>query len=176
MGKITKIRGLLSEAWDLIVKFLNPTSQDLDFYKYKVSLNQNNNLSTSHPHIIIYDALCKLCNGSVNFIIKRDSKAVFKFQALQNVQDFQVLESHFPKQIPDSIIYIEEGKIFSKSTAALRICKKLDGLWPLFYILIIIPKGIRDYIYDWIARNRYSWFGKHESCLVPDENIIDRFI
>lgn len=133
-------------------------------------------MDSSNSHIILYDGLCKLCNGSVKFIIKRDSKALFKFQALQNYQEIQKLDSQFQKQIPDSIIYIQEEKILSKSTAAIMICKKLDGLWPIFYVFIIIPKPIRDYLYDIIAKYRYSWFGKHDSCMIPNRNIKDRFI
>lgn len=133
-------------------------------------------MDSSNSHTILYDGLCKLCNGSVKFIINRDSNTLFKFQALQDYQDFQKLESHFQKPIPDSIIYIQDEKIFSKSTAALKICKKLDSLWPLLYVFIIMPKPIRDYLYDIIAKYRYSWFGKYNSCMIPNKNIKDRFI
>lgn len=133
-------------------------------------------MDTKHSHFILYDGVCKLCHASVNFIIHRDSKAIFRFQALQDFKSFELLESQIQKPIPDSIVYIQEEKIFTKSSAALKICKNLDGLWPIFYVFIIFPKPIRDYVYDLIAKNRYSWFGKHDTCLIPDENLIDRFI
>ncbi|NPD84651.1 DUF393 domain-containing protein [Lentimicrobium sp. L6] len=133
-------------------------------------------MNTKHSHIILYDGVCKLCHASVNFIIHRDSKAIFRFQALQDFKNFELLESQIQKPIPDSILYIQEGKIFTKSTAALKICKNLDGLWPVFYVFIMLPKPIRDYIYDLIAKYRYSWFGKYNTCMIPDENLIDRFI
>ncbi len=126
--------------------------------------------------LILFDGVCKLCNGSVKFIIKRDSKAVFKFQALQNYQNLQQVATHFQNQVPDSIILIQDGIIYSKSTAVLKICKNLDGLWPLLYALFIIPKPFRDYLYMLIAKNRYVWFGKYEKCTIPDENFNERFI
>jgi len=129
-----------------------------------------------HSHLILYDGVCKLCHASVNFILHRDSNALFKFQALQDFKNFSLLGSQIQNPIPDSIIYIQEGKIYSKSTAALRICKNLDGLWPILYVFIILPKPLRDYVYDFIAKYRYTWFGKHDICLIPDENFIDRFI
>ncbi|NPD44193.1 thiol-disulfide oxidoreductase DCC family protein [Lentimicrobium sp. S6] len=133
-------------------------------------------MNTKHSHIILYDGVCKLCHASFNFIIHRDSKAIFRFQALQDFKNFELLESQIQKPIPDSILYIQEGKIFTKSTAALKICKNLDGLWPVFYVFIMLPRPIRDYIYDLIAKYRYSWFGKYNTCMIPDENLIDRFI
>jgi len=108
-------------------------------------------------------------------VIKRDRKAYFSFAPLQS----KMAEKLFEKQIselPDSVVLIENGSIFYKSTAALLIAKKLDGLWPIFYVLIIIPRSIRDWIYSLIAKNRYKIFGKKESCMIPDPALKARFL
>jgi len=125
--------------------------------------------------IILFDGVCNFCNSSVNFVIKRDRKAYFSFAPLQS----KMAEKLFEKQIselPDSVVLIENGNIFYKSTAALLIAKKLDGLWPIFYVLIIIPRSIRDWIYSLIAKNRYKIFGKKESCMIPDPALKARFL
>jgi len=125
--------------------------------------------------IILFDGVCNFCNSSVNFVIKRDRKAYFSFAPLQS----KMAEKLFEKQIselPDSVVLIENGSIFYKSTAALLIAKKLDGLWPIFYVLIIIPRSIRDWIYSLIAKNRYKIFGKKESCMIPDPALKARFL
>jgi predicted DCC family thiol-disulfide oxidoreductase YuxK len=125
--------------------------------------------------IIFFDGVCNLCNGAINFIIDHDKKGYFKFAPLQS----GVAKKFVPQSImenTDSIILLESDKIYSKSTAALRVAKKLDGLWKAMYVLIIFPKFIRDYIYDFIAKNRYKWFGKRETCRMPTEDIKNRFL
>lgn len=140
--------------------------------------------------IIFFDGICNFCNSSVNFIIKRDKKNYFKFASLQSEFAQNFLKSHnlVPKSLPwqvrngktekklDSIILFENNKLYIKSSAALQIAKHLNGLWKIFYILIIIPPFIRNFLYDIIAKNRYKLFGKRESCMIPDERIKDRFI
>jgi len=130
-----------------------------------------------HPYIILFDGYCNLCNSSVQFIIKRDPKPLFKFANLESLAA-QELQKKFGLDIAqmDSIIYFKEEDIYFRSTAVLLICKELKGLWPLFYGFIIIPRPLRDGIYKWIAKNRYQWFGKKEECMVPDENINSRFL
>lgn len=127
--------------------------------------------------IIFFDGLCNLCNGAVQFAIKRDTKNVFKFASLQS--DIAVTElakyGVNPNQL-NSIVLLEEGKIYQKSTAALRIAKRLTGLWPLLYVFIIVPPFIRDGIYRFIAKNRYKWFGKQESCWVPTPELKSKFL
>jgi predicted DCC family thiol-disulfide oxidoreductase YuxK len=126
--------------------------------------------------IIFFDGVCNLCNGAINFIIDHDRNGYFKFAPLQSI----AAEQYIPltiKENADSIILINtEGKISSKSTAALKIAKKLNGLWKIFFIFIIIPKFIRDYLYDFIAKNRYKWFGKRDSCRMPTTEIKNRFL
>ncbi|MGY6521346.1 MAG: thiol-disulfide oxidoreductase DCC family protein [Mongoliitalea sp.] len=123
---------------------------------------------TEKFHIVLFDGVCNLCNHSVDFIIRRDSKNVFKVGAIQDAHTQRLLESYdIPKDYLDSLIYIHREKVFFKSRGALEIARNLGGLWPIVYGLIIIPAFIRDPIYDWIARNRYRWFGKKETCRLP---------
>ncbi|MGO4911963.1 MULTISPECIES: thiol-disulfide oxidoreductase DCC family protein [unclassified Leeuwenhoekiella] len=127
--------------------------------------------------IILFDGVCNLCNGAINFIIKQDSKAVFKFASLQSETGMRLLKKHkIDPQKTDSIILVEEDKVSVKSTAALRISRFLDKGYPLLYGFMIIPGFIRNYVYDFIARNRYKWFGKKESCMIPTPELKSRFL
>ena len=125
--------------------------------------------------IIFFDGLCNLCNGAINFIIDHDKNGRFKFAPLQS----DVAEQYIPQYVrenSDSIILLDSGKIFSKSSAALKVAKQLDGLWKAFFVFMIFPKFIRDYVYDIIAKNRYKWFGKRETCRIPTDDIKNRFL
>ena len=130
-----------------------------------------------HPNLILFDGVCNFCNFWVNFIIDRDSKAFFKFTAVQSDTARQILKSNNIDAMKiDSIVLVINGKIFFKSSAAFQIARKLDGFWKLLYIFIIIPPFMRDGIYDFIASNRYKWFGKRETCRIPTDNEKHRFI
>ncbi|MBN7811690.1 thiol-disulfide oxidoreductase DCC family protein [Algoriphagus sp. H41] len=118
--------------------------------------------------VILFDGVCNLCNTSVDFVLKRDKQDRFLVGALQGEEGQKIL-SQFgadPSYL-DSLVLVEHGEIYFRSTAALRIAKQLPGLWPLLYGLIILPRPVRDGIYDWIGRNRYRWFGKKETCRLP---------
>lgn len=119
--------------------------------------------------IIIFDGVCNFCNGVVNFILVRDKKDIFRFAANQSEAAKQILlENNIPLETEISTVFLfENGKLYQKSTAALRIARKLPFAWNLCYIGIIIPAFLRNVIYDFIAKNRYKWFGKKESCRVP---------
>ena len=118
--------------------------------------------------IILFDGVCNFCNSSVNFIIDRDATNYFKFGALQSNEGQALLKEHNQSTDSfDTLILIEGDALFTRSTAALRIAKKLSGLWPLFYIFIILPKFLRDPIYNLIAKNRYKMFGKKDVCRLP---------
>ncbi len=127
-------------------------------------------------NIIFFDGVCNLCNSTVNFVIDRDKKAHLKFAALQDEKSKEILSKYNLSEDLYSIIYLESGKVYERSSAVLRISRKMDGLWPMFYVFIIIPKFIRDGIYNWIAKNRYKWFGKREACRVPEEGLEERFL
>jgi|TARA_B110000240_G_scaffold41553_1_gene46480 predicted DCC family thiol-disulfide oxidoreductase YuxK len=127
--------------------------------------------------IILFDGVCNLCNGAVNFVIKRDPGNVFKFAPLQEKQGALLLKTHaIDIQKLDSIVLIENGNVYTKSSAALRIARKMSNLWPLFFVLLIIPSFIRDGVYDFIAKNRYKWFGKKEQCMIPTLGLKEKFL
>lgn len=127
--------------------------------------------------IILFDGVCNFCNSSVNFIIKRDKKNYFLFSSLQSEYSQKFLtKNNFPTNNFNSIILIENNKLYQKSTAALKIAKHLKGLWKLSYVFIIIPPFIRDFFYDVLTKNRYKWFGKKEMCMIPDEKIKRKFL
>lgn len=135
----------------------------------------NNIDDISHP-IILFDGVCNLCNSSVQFVIKHDKKEVFQFSSLQSDFGRQILEQNGLSGINlFSLILLDKGNIYTQSTAVLRIAKKLGGFWSLLYVFIIVPKFLRNGIYNWVARNRYKWFGKQEACWVPTENLKRRF-
>lgn len=127
--------------------------------------------------VLMFDGVCNLCNSSVNFIIDHDPKGHFKFAALQS--DFgqeKLKELGYNTEDFDSLVLLSGGKVYKKSSAALRIARKLNGLYPLLYIFIIIPPFIRHALYDVIARNRYKWWGKRDSCRMPTPELRSRFV
>lgn len=126
--------------------------------------------------VILFDGLCNLCNGAVQFVIERDQQDKFHFASLQS--DFakkELLNFDIDSTRMNSFILLENGKIYHRSTAALRVAKKLNGLWPLLYAFIIIPPFVRDGVYNYVAKNRYKWFGKKESCWVPTAELKRKF-
>ncbi len=134
------------------------------------------NKQSTHS-IILFDGVCNLCNEAVNFVIKRDTGNVFKFTPLQEKQGVLLLKMHaVDTQKLDSIVLIENEKVYVKSSAALRIARKMSNLWPLFFVLLIIPSFIRDGVYDFIAKNRYKWFGKKEQCMIPTPGLREKFL
>jgi len=127
--------------------------------------------------LVIFDGVCNLCNGTVQFIIKRDRKKKFSFTTCQSHfgQDI-LMKSGFPAIDQSTVVYLKNGVPFVKSKAVLKILRDLGCGWNLFYILILIPPFIRDYVYNIIAKNRYKILGKQESCMVPTSEIMDRFL
>ncbi|MFP3860851.1 MAG: thiol-disulfide oxidoreductase DCC family protein [Bacteroidales bacterium] len=127
--------------------------------------------------IIIFDGYCNLCSNSVVFILKNDKKDNFRFTSLQSKYSQSLTEIEKNKsKIPNSIILLENGNIYTQSSAALRIAKKLRWPFPLAYALIVVPPFIRNAIYRYIARNRYKWFGKRNTCFIPDQNVDYKFL
>ena len=119
-------------------------------------------------YIVLFDGVCNLCNGAVQFIIQRDTKKQFLFGSLQGAAGQSYLQRfHLPTAELTSFVLIENDKAYTRSTGALRTLKHLGRGWQLLYVLIIVPKFIRDAVYNWIARNRYKWFGKKEACPIP---------
>lgn len=117
--------------------------------------------------LVLFDGVCNLCNGTVDFILKRDRKKQFRFVALQSEAGEKIREKfRFPKEI-DSVILIQEGKTFYESDTALEIARLLPVPWKWAVFFKIVPRGWRNRLYRWIARNRYQWFGKKEECRLP---------
>lgn len=134
-------------------------------------------MSTQNKKIILFDGVCNLCNGSVVFIIKRDKKDVFRFAAIQSDEGQELIQKQkIDTTKVDSIILIDGKRYFSKSTAALKIARHLCGGYPLLYGFMILPRFFRNWVYDIIARNRYKWFGKKESCMIPTADLKAKFI
>ena len=124
--------------------------------------------------ILLFDGHCSLCNGAVDFVLKRDTRKKLLLASIQGPAGQEVLKKYeLPPSYLDTLVLVEEGKVYLGSTAALRVARLLGGGWPLFYGLIIIPKGIRDRIYQWISEHRYQWFGRRNTCRMPtaDESV-----
>ncbi len=127
--------------------------------------------------VLLFDGVCNLCNGVVQFIIPRDRSESIHFASLQSPIAKQLLaQYHYPADQINSIVLIENGRLYTKSTAALRIARKLRGAWPIFYVFNVLPTPLRDALYDVVARNRYKWFGKQETCKLPRPEWKHRFL
>ena len=127
--------------------------------------------------VILFDGVCNFCNSSVNFIIKRNREKDIRFAALQSEAGKRLLnEYRLPAREMESIVFIENGNAYQRSAAALRICRRLSGAWPLCYGFILVPRFIRDAVYNWIAANRYKWFGVQEQCMIPTPELRERFL
>jgi predicted DCC family thiol-disulfide oxidoreductase YuxK len=133
--------------------------------------------SADEKKIVLFDGVCNLCSGSVQFILKRDKENQFLFGSLQNKYGQQMLKQyHLPADAFNSFMLLEGNKLYTKSSGALRMLKHLGGGWALLYGFIIVPKFIRDAVYNFIARNRYRWFGKKEVCWLPKPEWRERFL
>lgn len=123
---------------------------------------------TEYP-IVLFDGVCNFCNSSVQFIIKRDKARQLRFGSLQSASGMLLKKQYAIPDDLDSVILIENGKYYAKSVAALRIANYFGGAWKLLKIGYLIPRFIRDFFYDMIAENRYKWFGKKETCMLPSK-------
>lgn len=127
--------------------------------------------------IILFDGVCNLCNFCVRFVLKRDPGKLFKFCPLQSHRGKNMLKSvGLPTDSINTMVLIVNDQCYTKSTAALHIAKRLKGLWPLLFGFIVIPESLRNWTYDFIAKNRYRWFGEKKACLIPTPEIRERFL
>ncbi|MBA3649118.1 MAG: thiol-disulfide oxidoreductase DCC family protein [Chitinophagales bacterium] len=127
--------------------------------------------------IILFDGVCNLCNGFVRFIIKHDSKERFVFSALQSDKGKEILSRYnLPIKNISTVVLVENGKVFLQSSAVLRIARRLNGGWKLFYFFRIFPKFIRDFAYSMVSKYRYRIFGKKDECMVPTAELKTRFL
>ena len=127
--------------------------------------------------VVLFDGVCNFCNSSINFIIEHDKKNYFKFAPLQSEIAQKLLkENNLDSPDIDSVILIEDGTVFTHSTAALKIARGLGGIWSVGYVFIVIPKFIRDFFYKLFAKNRYRLFGKKDACMMPTPEIRAKFL
>ena len=130
-----------------------------------------------HSAIILFDGVCNFCNSSINFVIRHDKKNHFRFAPLQSETGKQLLQQFEAGELPlDSIVLIENNKLYKQSTAVLKIAKQLGGAYRLLYGFVILPRFLRDAVYKYVAKNRYKWFGKKDSCMIPTKEIKEKFI
>jgi predicted DCC family thiol-disulfide oxidoreductase YuxK len=129
------------------------------------------------PSLVLFDGVCNLCNGVVQFVIAHDPHGRFQFGALQSAAARRVIERHgAPDPLPDAIVLVEDGRLYTRSTAALRIARRLTFPWPLAALFLAVPRPLRDWAYAVVAGRRYRWFGRRETCMVPTPELRARFI
>ena len=130
---------------------------------------------------VLFDGVCNLCNGAVRFIIKRDPHAHFRFASLQSDIGQGLLQEHnIPLDVKTIVLIVADAdrgsRAYDRSSAALHIARGMHRGWPLFFGFMIIPRFIRDGVYNFIARNRYKWFGRRDECMLPTPEMAGRFI
>jgi predicted DCC family thiol-disulfide oxidoreductase YuxK len=125
--------------------------------------------------VLLFDGVCTLCNGFVQFVIRRDPADRFQFATLQSDAARRLLQAA-PQPLPDTLVLVENGRVFLRSTAALRVVRSLRFPWPLAFVLVVVPRPLRDWVYDILARNRYRWFGRRDVCMLPTPELRARFL
>ena len=137
-----------------------------------------NDRGIKQQKIILFDGVCNLCNGSVIFILEREKQPIFQFASIQSERGKELLEwCRLPKDFNQAVILIDERKIYLGSTAALKIGQYLNFPWSILSCMgLVVPRFIRDWVYNQIARHRYQWFGKRDMCMIPTESLRARFI
>ncbi len=132
---------------------------------------------TGVRQLIFFDGVCSLCNASIDFVMRRDKKHLFLVGALQDGISKKILSSYaVKKDYLDSLVLLQHGQLYYRSTAALKIARNLSGPWPILYPLIYLPGWLRDSVYNWISKNRYKWFGKSDTCRLPSPGEKARFL
>lgn len=127
--------------------------------------------------VVLFDGVCNFCNRTVQFLIKRDRNDKLRFASLQSDSGKKLLkEAHFDLQYSESVLFFTEGRIWRKSDAFCQIMRRLPGAWKLCYWLMIIPRFIRDGVYDFISTHRYRWFGRRDQCMVPPPEWKEKFL
>jgi len=127
--------------------------------------------------VLLIDGVCNVCEAWVRFIVPRDPRGRFAFAALQSPVGSKLLaEAGLPADYLDGVVLLEGGRAYTRSTALLRVFRRLSGLWPLFYALVVIPRPLRDWAYEAFIARRYAWFGRKDACLVPSGELAERFL
>jgi predicted DCC family thiol-disulfide oxidoreductase YuxK len=129
-----------------------------------------------HP-VVLFDGVCNYCNNVINFIIRQDRKKRLRFAPLQSSAGQELLASHaLPRGDFESFVFVYKDRAYQKSTAALQLASLLPWYWQWLQVLRIVPPFLRNLVYDLVARNRYKWFGRKETCMVPGPDIRSRFL
>lgn len=129
--------------------------------------------------VVLFDGVCNLCNGTVQFIIRHDPQARFQFASQQSEAGQRLLSQYgiqTSRALADSVVVIEDGRVYFESDAALHILHRLGGFWGKLYVFRFLPRPFRDWLYRLVARNRYAIFGKQESCMMPTPELRQRFL
>lgn len=134
--------------------------------------------SVNAPPTLLFDGVCNLCNTSIQFVIRRDPPpAIFRFAALQSEAGRRLQREHgLDEHALNTVVLVENGVAYVRSTAALRTARRLGFPWSLAYAFIVVPRPVRDAIYNWISRNRYRWFGQRDACMIPTPELRSRFL
>lgn len=137
----------------------------------------HDDVNIKDKNIIFFDGVCNLCDGFVQFVIKRDKNQHFRFASLQSTPGEQLIKKmpNTGKKL-DSILLYTNGEVYSQSSAVLKIMKQLSGGWPMMSFFFIIPKPVRDFVYKFVAANRYKWFGKKDQCMIPTPELKKLFV
>lgn len=134
-------------------------------------------MTTPHDNLILFDGVCNLCNWSVQFILRHDKTAVFTFASIQSDVGREIYR--FSGLDPDDIqtfLLLTKGQVLLRSDAAIGVARQFGGLWRLFIAFKVIPRGLRDWAYSFVARHRYRWFGRRDTCMIPSEDVRRRFL
>ncbi|UOG73702.1 thiol-disulfide oxidoreductase DCC family protein [Hymenobacter tibetensis] len=134
--------------------------------------------SSAAAAVILFDGVCNLCNGFVQFVIKRDPASYFQFTSLQSEAGRKLLAAHGlpPVLEPETVMLVEHGQVYTHSTAALRIVRRLQAPWAWAYVGMAVPRPLRDWVYRFVARHRYQWFGHQDACMLPTPALKQRFL
>ena len=133
----------------------------------------------SNQPLILFDGVCNLCNAAVAWVVERDRSRAFRFASLQSQAAARAIEAAgemSDRALPDSIVLIDSAGVHTRSDAAIRIGRRLGLPWSLAVVGYLLPRGVRDGVYSWMARNRYRWFGRRDSCMVPTPGVRERFL
>lgn len=127
--------------------------------------------------IVLFDGICNLCNGFVNFLIDRDRHDRFQFGSLQSERVKELLRPlHYSTSELSTVLLLEGDQLYTRSTAVLKIFRRMPGVWPLLYALMVVPRPVRDFLYDLVARNRYRIFGRKDACRIPTPELQSKFV
>ena len=134
-------------------------------------------MSADANAIVLYDGTCRLCNASVQYLLRWDRRGTLRFASLQSAFARDLLQRlGMSGRLPDSIVVVEGGSLLVRSAAGLAICRHLRMPWPLFRGFVVVPRFLRDLVYDWVARNRQRWFGREPNCALPRPEWRERFL